>query len=246
MSSTSSSSTVPQPFSLMRSCLRSFPMRSCSPPGPARLNAMRSCRRGKPSAAGFPITPSSVSSLRAPLVEFPMRTPEFPRCLSLCTAMLLCCLVAHAQQPGSSASAGAMSDPEPPIAAPAPSSATTPADPATVPAANTATPPESLLIGPGDLLRITVLRESELDQRTRVLDSGEITLALAGNVPVQGLTPAAAAARIADKYRDGSFLLHPEVSVFIEEYATQSVTVLGQVVHPGTVHLAAPRSLIDV
>jgi len=175
-----------------------------------------------------------------------MRTPEFPRCLSLCTAMLLCCLVAHAQQPGSSASAGAMSDPEPPIAAPASSSATTPPDPATVPAANTATPPESLLIGPGDLLRITVLRESELDQRTRVLDSGEITLALAGNVPVQGLTPAAAAARIADKYRDGSFLLHPEVSVFIEEYATQSVTVLGQVVHPGTVHLAAPRSLIDV
>ncbi|MGC2619217.1 MAG: polysaccharide biosynthesis/export family protein [Acidobacteriaceae bacterium] len=106
--------------------------------------------------------------------------------------------------------------------------------------------PESLLIGPGDLLRITVLRESELDQRVRVLDSGDITLSLIGNLPVQGLAPAEAAARIADQYRAGKFLLHPEVSVFVEEYATETVTILGQVAHPGTVHLAAPRSLINV
>lgn len=106
--------------------------------------------------------------------------------------------------------------------------------------------PESLLIGPGDLLRITVLRESELDQRTRVLDSGEIVLALAGNLSVQGLTPAQAADRIAARYREGKFLLHPEVSVFVEEYATQTVTILGQVAHPGSVRIAAPRSLIDV
>ena len=106
--------------------------------------------------------------------------------------------------------------------------------------------PESLLIGPGDLLRITVLRESELDQHTRVLDSGVITLALAGDVVVQGLTPAEAAARIAAKYRDGKFLLHPEVSVFVEEYSAEPVTVLGEVGHPGALHLAAPRTLIDV
>src|SRR5580693_7085078 len=118
-----------------------------------------------------------------------------------------------------------------------------------LPTAQDSAPPaahESLLIGPGDLLRITVLRESELDQRVRVLDSGEITLALVGNLPVQGLTPAQAAARIADQYRGGKFLLHPEVSVFVDEYGTETVTILGQVAHPGTVHLAAPRSLIDV
>ena len=124
-------------------------------------------------------------------------------------------------------------------AAPAPPAAT----------AQDSAPPasqESLLIGPGDLLRISVIRESELDQRVRVLDSGEITLALAGNVPVHGLTPAEAAARIAGKYREGKFLLHPEVSVFVEEYATETVTIMGQVAHPGTVRLAAPRGLIDV
>ena len=107
-------------------------------------------------------------------------------------------------------------------------------------------PAESLLIGPGDLLRISVLRESELDQRVRVLDSGEIALALVGNVPVHGLTPAEAATRIAACYRDGKFLLHPEVSVLVEEYATQTVTVVGQVAHPGSFQTIAARSLIDV
>jgi polysaccharide export outer membrane protein len=105
---------------------------------------------------------------------------------------------------------------------------------------------ESLLIGPGDLLRISFLREPELEQHLRVLDSGEIVLSLAGNVSVQGLTPAQAAARIATQYREGNFLLHPEVSVFVEDYATQTVTILGQVAHPGSVRLTAPRTLIDV
>ncbi|MGC2636076.1 MAG: polysaccharide biosynthesis/export family protein [Acidobacteriaceae bacterium] len=113
-------------------------------------------------------------------------------------------------------------------------------------AATEAASQESLLIGPGDLLRITFVRESELDQHIRVLDSGDIVLALAGEVSVQGLTPAQAAARIADKYRGEKFLLHPEVSVFVEEYATETVTILGQVAHPGNFRLAAPRSLIDV
>lgn len=159
-------------------------------------------------------------------------------------AALLCCfLAAHAQQPASSAPPDSVPSPEEPLATPPAATDARSPTPAT---ADPNATPESLLIGPGDLLRITVLRESELDQRTRVLDSGEITLALAGNVSVQGLTPAAAAARIAEKYREGNYLLHPEVSVFVEEYATQTVTILGQVAHPGTVRVTAPRSLIDV
>ena len=105
---------------------------------------------------------------------------------------------------------------------------------------------ESLLIGPGDLLRIKFVREPELDQRIRVLDSGAIAMALAGQVKVEGLTPAEAAARIQARYRKAQLLLHPEVSVFVEQYATKSVAVLGEVGHPGNVELDAPRGLIDV
>ncbi len=115
-----------------------------------------------------------------------------------------------------------------------------------VPSSTTATARESLLIGPGDLLHVSILREPELDQHVRVLDSGDVVLALAGDVSVQGLTPAAAALRIADRYREGQFLLHPAVTVFVEEFAGETVTVLGQVQHPGSVHLDSPRTLIDV
>jgi polysaccharide biosynthesis/export protein len=105
---------------------------------------------------------------------------------------------------------------------------------------------ESLVIARGDLLHVTVLRESDLDKKVRVSDAGDISLPLIGSVHVAGLTPTKAAASIADKYLSGQFLRHPDVSVFIEEYATQSVSVLGQVMKPGAINISTARSLIDV
>lgn len=107
-------------------------------------------------------------------------------------------------------------------------------------------PIESLRIAPGDLLHVVVLREPDLTQRVRVRDSGEVTLSMIGSVQLRGMNCAEAAAAIAQKYREGQFLRRPDVSVFVEEYATQQVAVLGQVAKPGSFALAAPRSLIDV
>ena len=105
---------------------------------------------------------------------------------------------------------------------------------------------ESLLIGPGDLLHVTILREPELEQHARVLDSGDVSLPLIGGVHVAGLDPAAASSAIAAKYREGNFLKHPNVSVFVEEFATQPVSVLGQVEKPGTYKITTPRTLLDL
>lgn len=105
---------------------------------------------------------------------------------------------------------------------------------------------ESLMIGPGDLLHVTVLREPELEQRVRVRDSGDVTLPLIGDVHVASLDPAAASDVIAKKYLDGNFLKHPNVAVFVEEFATQPVSVLGQVAKPGTYTITTPRTLLDL
>jgi polysaccharide export outer membrane protein len=126
-----------------------------------------------------------------------------------------------------------------------PSSAIAP-DPPQVGETSSSVTHESLLIGPGDLLQITVLDESDLSRKVRVRDSGEITLPYIGNVQVGGLNTGEASLAVAQKYIDGQFLKHPEVSVFVEEYATQSVSVLGQVVHPGSVSISTGRSLVDV
>src|SRR5579875_338367 len=170
-----------------------------------------------------------------------MRVPEAAAWLAV-----LCCVAsasAQSQQPDAAAVNGAAVT-SAPAAAAAGAAHRSPGPHAGSTMEGSSSAAESLLIGPGDLLHITVLREGELEQRVRVLDSGEITLALAGNVAVEGLTPAQAAVEIAGRYREGKFLVHPEVSVFVEEYATQTVTILGEVAHPGTVRVTAPRTLI--
>jgi len=63
---------------------------------------------------------------------------------------------------------------------------------------------------------------------------------------VKGLPAAEAADRIARRYKDGGFLNHPQVAVFVEESVTQQAAVLGEVEHPGVVPLTSSRSLLDV
>jgi polysaccharide export outer membrane protein len=104
----------------------------------------------------------------------------------------------------------------------------------------------SLLIGPGDLVHVSFFQLSELETKARVTDAGDIKLPLAGLVKVSGLDPAQASAAIARRYTDSNLLKSPQVSVIIEEYATQSVSVLGEVMHPGSFPVATPRSLMDV
>ena len=169
----------------------------------------------------------------------------------LAVSLLVCALAcgAHAQAPFAPVPVTPAPDNTPP-AAPAPvtpqPSAALPAPTSPDTATGTEVAHESLLIGPGDLLQITVLDESDLSRKVRVRDSGEANLPLVGNVKLGGLNSAEASAAIAKKYFDGQFLKHPEVSVFVDEYATQSVSVLGQVVHPGPVSISTSRSLVDV
>ena len=105
---------------------------------------------------------------------------------------------------------------------------------------------ESLVIGRGDLLHVTVFREPDLEQRVRVKDSGQVVLALVGEVELAGLTAADAGDRIAKRYQDAHLLNRPQVNVLVEESAPERAEVLGEVGRPGSVPLTTTRSLLDV
>ncbi|HEY0759329.1 MAG TPA: polysaccharide biosynthesis/export family protein [Acidisarcina sp.] len=105
---------------------------------------------------------------------------------------------------------------------------------------------ESLLIGPGDLVAINVFQEPELDQHGRVTDAGDLPLILGGKVALAGLTPEEAARAVEQVLVRGQFLLNASVTVTIEQYATQNVSVLGQVKAPGTYPIGTSRSVLDV
>lgn len=105
---------------------------------------------------------------------------------------------------------------------------------------------ESLLIGPGDMLHVQVFDTPELEQHARVTDAGELPLVLGGNVKVSALTPSGAAHSIEAVLQQGHYLLYPRVLVTVDEYATQKVTVLGEVRAPGAYSINTPRSVLDV
>jgi polysaccharide export outer membrane protein len=109
----------------------------------------------------------------------------------------------------------------------------------------TASAQESLLIGPGDQLHILVLDTPELEQHPRVTDSGEIPLVGVGTLAVAGLTPAAAAAKIQSYLISSHYMNHPAVTVTIDQYGTQTISVLGQVKLPGVFPITTPRSVLD-
>lgn len=105
---------------------------------------------------------------------------------------------------------------------------------------------ESLLIGPGDLLQVDVLDTPEMEQQVRVSDSGTISLAYLGSVQVAGETPSKAAALIQSMLIQKEVMRHPQVTVRVQEYATQDVAILGQVKSPGSYAIATPQSILKV
>jgi polysaccharide export outer membrane protein len=105
---------------------------------------------------------------------------------------------------------------------------------------------ESLRIGPGDQIHVTVVDSPELDQRPRVTDAGEVPLIGVGAVKIAGLTPAEASTAVHDKLIAAHYLNHPEVTVTVEQYATQTVSVLGQVRASGAYPIGTARPVVDV
>lgn len=97
----------------------------------------------------------------------------------------------------------------------------------------------------GDLLDITTFDTPELSGKFRVDSRGEISLSLGGSVRVQGLTAEQAAAAIERRFRDKDILKSPHVTVLVLEYATQGVSVLGEVKNPGVYPLAGKHGVLD-
>ena len=102
-----------------------------------------------------------------------------------------------------------------------------------------------ILIGPGDLIEVSVYGAPDYIKDVRVGSTGEITLPLAGTVKVGGLTPAQAEALIAKRLSDGNFFNDPRVSVLEKEFSSQGISILGEVQKPGVYQMHGPRKLYD-
>jgi polysaccharide export outer membrane protein len=103
----------------------------------------------------------------------------------------------------------------------------------------------TVAIGAGDLLEMSVFDTPELSGKLRVSNTGDIFLPLVGTVHVQGMKADEAQALIRKRYIEGRFLKDPQVTLFIAEYATQGVSVVGEVKSPGIYPAFGSHHLLD-
>lgn len=100
-------------------------------------------------------------------------------------------------------------------------------------------------VGPKDLLEISVFGADELSRTVRVSEDGKVTLPLLGEVLVDGLTKSELEKKLADLLGE-KYVQNPQVTVFIREYQSKRVSVLGAVEKPGPYQLLGRQTLMQI
>lgn len=105
---------------------------------------------------------------------------------------------------------------------------------------------QEMVLGGGDVVKISVFGNPDLGVETRVSESGFITMPLVGQVAVAGLSTAMAESKIATMLEHGGFLKKPQVNLLITTLTSQQVSVLGQVNRAGRYPINGRRSVLDM
>lgn len=99
-------------------------------------------------------------------------------------------------------------------------------------------------LGAGDVFEVKVYGEDQLSGTHRISPEGEIDFPLVGRLGVVDLTPGQVAEEIRVRLQAG-YLKEPFVSVFVREYNSKKIFVLGQVQKPGTFPYAAGMNIVE-
>jgi len=101
------------------------------------------------------------------------------------------------------------------------------------------------LVGPQDVLDITVYQAPDLTKTVQVAEDGAINLPLLGQVPAAGKSPSKIEKEIQTRL-NARYLKSAQVTVFVKEYNSQRVTIEGAVKSPGVVPLRGDDTLMQV
>lgn len=165
-------------------------------------------------------------------------------CISLLLTVTLAAASMSAAQNGSVPAPPAQTAQPPQAAAPPPA---VPQEPVlTSPAVPLGPPPPSYVIGPQDVLKITVVEEGpELQNQLAIVgDDGNISFWALKTIQAGGKTTRELQDRIAAMLADG-FIRNPVVRVEIDKYKSQYVTILGEVRTQVRIPMQGTKSLLE-
>lgn len=100
------------------------------------------------------------------------------------------------------------------------------------------------LIGPGDVLHVTVLGNRELDMDVAVQPDGKVSVPLVGDIQAGGMTAHDFSESL--QTRMASIVRNPIVSVSVKEINSLQIRVLGQVRNPGVYKVLGRLSILQV
>ncbi len=103
--------------------------------------------------------------------------------------------------------------------------------------------PSAFLLGPEDLLVVTVWRNQDLSREVVIRPDGMISMPLIGDVKAAGLSSDVLAKRIAERLTE--FMSSPTVSVQVKEVNSYFVYVLGEVTKPGKYPLRSYATVLQ-
>jgi polysaccharide export outer membrane protein len=100
------------------------------------------------------------------------------------------------------------------------------------------------VVGPQDVLNITVFGEPELSGKFTVEQDGTFTFPQLGRIKAGGSTLRRLEQELTTKLADG-YLKNPQVAVAIENYRSQRILVIGEVRNPGEYQLNGEMTLLS-
>lgn len=103
---------------------------------------------------------------------------------------------------------------------------------------------EDYLIGPEDVLEITVWDNENLSSKVAVSLEGFINYQLIGKVKTAGLSAAELGKKITGLLADG-YIINPQVMVRVIEYKSQKIFIIGEANRPGTYYLTKKTTLVE-
>jgi polysaccharide export outer membrane protein len=99
------------------------------------------------------------------------------------------------------------------------------------------------IMGPEDVLEITVWKNADLSKQVQVRPDGRISLPLIGDVSAVGRTAAQLTEEISARLK--SYMENPTVSILVEEVNSYQIYVLGEVNAPGKYPLKSKTTLLQ-
>lgn len=101
-------------------------------------------------------------------------------------------------------------------------------------------------LGAEDQIEVQIHGQGGAMVKTRIKSDGSITLPLVGRVRAADQTTQALATAIEAQLKRGGLMTNPIVNVEILEYASRTVTMLGEFASPGLVPLDRPLTLSEI